>query len=60
MLYGSATYLHRIWNLNDYKIWLAHYTNKTDYPNKYNMWQLTNSGVVDGIDSFVDINILYN
>ena len=60
MLYGSATYLHRIWNLNDYKIWLAHYTNKTDYPNKYNMWQLTNSGVVDGIDSFVDIDILYN
>ena len=60
MLYGSATYLNHIWDTTNYKIWLAHYTNKTDYPNKYNMWQLTSSGVVNGIDGNVDINILYN
>ena len=60
MLYGSATYLNHIWNTTNYKIWLAHYTTKTDYSNKYDMWQLTSSGVVNGIDGNVDINILYN
>ena len=60
MLYGSATYLNHIWDTTNYKIWLAHYTTKTDYSNKYDMWQLTSSGVVNGIDGNVDINILYN
>lgn len=60
MLYGSATYLNHIWDTANYKIWLAHYTTKTDYSNKYDMWQLTSSGVVNGIDGNVDINILYN
>lgn len=60
MLYGSATYLNHIWDTTNYKIWLAHYTAKTDYSNKYDMWQLTSSGVVNGIDGNVDINILYN
>lgn len=60
MLYGSATYLNHIWDTTNYKIWLAHYTNKTNYSNKYDMWQLTSSGVVNGIDGNVDINILYN
>lgn len=60
MLYGSATYLYRIWDTTNYKIWLAHYTTKTDYPDKYNMWQLTSSGIVNGIDGYVDVNILYN
>ena len=60
MLYGSATYLNHIWDTANYKIWLAHYTIKTNYSNKYDMWQLTSSGVVNGIDGNVDINILYN
>ena len=60
MLYGSATYLNHIWDTANYKIWLAHYTTKTNYSNKYDMWQLTSSGVVNGIDGNVDINILYN
>lgn len=59
MLYSSKTYLENIWFETNYDIWLAHYTKNTDYDGKYKMWQLTNKGRVDGIDTLVDINIMY-
>ena len=59
MLYGSYYYLQNIWNVQNKKIWLAHYSNKTDYPNDYQIWQLSNIGKVSGINTDVDINILY-
>lgn len=59
MLYSSKYYLNNIWNIDDETIWLAHYTTKTDYKGNYMLWQLTDTGIVDGIDSYVDINILY-
>lgn len=48
-----------------YPVWLAHYTNKTDYPNTYDMWQYSGSGKVDGITDYygnsasVDMNVRY-
>lgn len=59
MLYGSKYYLNNIWNTANETIWLAHYTAKTDYKGNYMLWQLTDTGIVDGIVSYVDINILY-
>ncbi len=59
MLYGSYYYLENIWNTKNKNIWLAHYSSKTDYPNDYQIWQLSNSGKVNGISSDVDIDILY-
>ena len=59
MLYSSKTYLENIWFETSYDIWLAHYTKNTDYKGKYKMWQLTNNGKVDGINTPVDINIMY-
>lgn len=59
MLYSSKYYLENIWFPVDYKIWLAHYTRKTDYQKDYYMWQLSNVGKVEGIDTAVDINVLY-
>ena len=58
-LYGSKNYLENIWDMQKYPVWLAHYTEKTNYTNKYFMWQLCNDGIVDGIDGYVDIDILY-
>ncbi len=58
ILYGSKNYLEKIWNPKDYKIWLAHYTDKTTYDKEYMMWQLTNCGNVDGIYGYVDIDIM--
>ena len=31
MLYGSKNYLNSIWKYHDYDVWLAHYTDQTDY-----------------------------
>lgn len=59
MLYGSASYLKNIWFEKSNPIWLAHYTRKTDYSGKYNMWQLSNKGRIDGIYGDVDLNVLY-
>jgi len=55
--------------LQEYEYWLAHYTGATrenplkkpsDYKGKYAIWQYTNKGLVDGIDGYVDMNILIN
>lgn len=59
MLYGSKNYLNAVWKYNTNKVWLAHYTDKTDYDKDYIMWQLCQDGVIDGINGFVDIDILY-
>ena len=59
MLYSSKYYLENIWLPTNHDIWLAHYTSKTNYKGKYNMWQMTSSGGIDGIKGNVDINIYY-
>lgn len=59
MLYGSKNYLNSIWKYHDYDVWLAHYTNETDYNSHYLMWQLCQDGKIEGISTAVDINILY-
>lgn len=58
-LYSSKTYLEKIWENTEYKTWLAHYTDETNYTGKYHMWQMCETGIVDGINTDVDINILY-
>jgi len=59
MLYSSKAYLEDIWLKNNFDIWLAHYTNETDYKGEYKIWQLCNNGKIDGIKGYVDINIMY-
>lgn len=58
--YGSKSYLNNLWQESLYPTWLAHYTSKTDYDKEYFMWQLCNNGVIEGINGYVDIDILYN
>lgn len=60
MLYGSKYYLENIWSDGEHLVWLAHYTNETDYQGDYFMWQLSSTGKIDGIDWFVDVDILYS
>lgn len=40
------------------EVWLAHYTEITDYPYAHVMWQYTDGGHVEGIEGGVDMNIL--
>ncbi len=60
MLYSSKSYLEHIWFPTKYDIWLAHYTNKTNYQGSYKIWQMCDNGLVDGINGNVDIDIMYN
>ena len=56
--YSSKYYLENIWNIS-YPTWLAHYTSKTNYSKDYKMWQLTENGLISGVQGFVDVNVLY-
>ncbi len=60
MLYSSKFYLETIWtNKENNPVWLAHYTDETNYEGDYQFWQLCNNGKIDGISSDVDIDIMY-
>ena len=59
MLYGSKYYLTDIWDIDYYATWLAQYNNTVTYEKNYKMWQLSKSGLVDGVNKLVDINIYY-
>lgn len=60
LLYSSKNYLEKVWYpLEDYDVWLAHYTRETSYKGKYKFWQIASNGRVAGINGFVDVNIMY-
>ena len=59
MLYGSKNYLISLWKYHTNPVWLAHYTDNTNYEGKYFVWQMCNDGKIDGIEGYVDIDILY-
>lgn len=60
MLYSSKNYLENVWFETKYPVWLAHYTEQTNYEGEYKVWQLCSNGLVDGIDGYVDVNVMYN
>ena len=60
MFYSSKYYLENVWFDHKYPVWLAHYTNKTNYQGEYKVWQMCNNGRIPGINGDVDINIMYN
>ena len=57
MLYSSKVYLENVWLDLGYPVWLAHYTDKTNYTGEYTFWQLCNNGHIDGINGDVDIDL---
>lgn len=58
MNYSSKYYLENVWFDTNRDIWLAHYTENTDYKGKYKVWQLCENGKIDGINDTVDIDIM--
>ncbi len=65
--YTAAIYANKDWltnklntsQLETYVIWLAHFTEQTNYARKYDIWQYTSTGSVPGIPGSVDMNISY-
>ena len=59
MLYGSKNYLQTVLYENKKDVWLAHYTEMTNYQGKYKIWQICENGYIDGVNTYVDIDIMY-
>ncbi|MBQ7283608.1 MAG: hypothetical protein IJW74_01970 [Oscillospiraceae bacterium] len=65
--YRAGVYASKAWflsrinysALSSYDIWLAHYTSATDFAHRYDMWQYTGSGRVNGVSGAVDMNWAY-
>lgn len=62
ILYSKYYFTEKI--RTSYDFWIAQYTDdissgKCTYWNKYNMWQYSKTGKVDGIDGYVDLNYYY-
>lgn len=55
---STAIFRYDMGALADTPLWLAEYYAETDFPYSYRMWQYSCSGVVDGIEGLVDLNIL--
>lgn len=59
MNYGSLYYLRSMFDKSS-DTWVAHYEiSETTYEYDYSFWQMTSAGKIDGIDGYVDINIMY-
>ncbi len=61
-VYSNKSWLRNQLNvdqLSAYKIWLAHYCTETDYDKKYDLWQYSSKGQVDGIKGNVDLDVSY-
>ncbi len=65
--YESGVYASRNWYYNQvdddalsqYTIWVAEYREEPLYTGRYDIWQYTSSGSVDGIEGRVDLNLSY-
>ncbi len=62
MIYASRNWFVQcldMTRLGDYRLWLAHYTNQSDFPYEYMGWQYTDSGEIDGISGKIDMNVWF-
>lgn len=59
VLYSSKNYLENIWYSNNYTNWLAYYNSEFNDYKDYYMWQMCSNGKIDGINGYVDIDIMY-
>lgn len=65
--YTAGVYANKSWlttkidtsQLSRYKIWLAQYASKPTYKGRYDMWQYTSKGRINGISGDVDLNLSY-
>ena len=62
VVYTNPSIFNRGYNtglLKDYDLWLAHYTERTNFPYNFTIWQYGSSGNVKGIEGRVDMDIAF-
>lgn len=65
--YRAGIYASRNWlyhnldmsGLDEYVVWLAEYREQPEYDGKYQLWQYTSEGSIDGIEGRVDFNLSF-
>ena len=60
MVYASKSWFSShldVSKFSSYRIWVAHYADKCGYGGRYDIWQNTSKGSVDGVPGNVDMNI---
>ncbi len=65
--YKPGVYANTYWfrdnlyssELESYSIWVARYNDTLGYAGKYDIWQYTDSGKINGIKEYVDMNTCY-
>lgn len=61
MVYASKSWFSSHLNVSQfpssYRIWVAHYAASCGYTGRYDIWQNTSKGSVDGVSGRVDMNI---
>lgn len=62
-VYANLNWLENELNPGDFdkdiSVWVAQYNNECQYEGKYDIWQYSSSGKVDGISGNVDMNYFY-
>lgn len=62
MIYGNKEWLIKhvdMSKLTAYDVWLSQQQDIPDYPYKFAMWQYSNSGTLDGIAGYANLNISF-
>ena len=62
MIYADKSCLLKrldLTKLKDYDIWLSQNAERPDYPYEFDMWQYSQTGVIDGIKGEADLNISF-
>lgn len=61
-VYANKTWLNSYMNvgeLSSYKIWLAQYNSTVTYSGRYDLWQYSDKGKINGISGNTDMNLSY-
>ncbi len=61
-IYASIPHFNFYFNKevkNRFSKWVAEYSDKCTYSEKYHMWQNSSSGLIPGINGYVDLDISY-
>lgn len=62
-VYSYLYFLQKIgedWLDKNYKVWAAQYASACTYSGRYELWQYTRSGKIDGVSGSVDLSNCYN
>ncbi|MBQ7920681.1 MAG: glycoside hydrolase family 25 protein [Lachnospiraceae bacterium] len=62
MLYGDKEWLVAeidMSRLTEYDVWLSQHQDIPDYPYQFTMWQYSDTGMVDGISGYTNMNISF-